>query len=198
MSALENLPDDEHCEFIDDALDLEVHEPKKHIQWKPFGDAGFFKSYCEEKAHILIRFRIRNGQEFLACVQRDWKPLVREAEDGPLAGREGERDVTWSERVLNRYFLWREVVRRTYRTGGQEKTMLVDVVEPMKGREGDIPSVVWFDAVENFESRLVESWYESAQRGFVCLAECPMGNLVSFVTTGTIPQARKSRAPRKL
>jgi hypothetical protein len=45
--------------------------------------------------------------------------------------------------------------------------VLVDDVEFVKLPKEQIPCLVWVDTVENFESILPHSWYNSAQNGFV-------------------------------
>jgi hypothetical protein len=153
-------------------------EIQHHVDWHPFGDAGFVKSYCEYKAHILIRFRIGDGKDFVACVQRDWEfTPVNELNNPTYSRGESDRNVLWSEGFLNRYLLWRKAMRELRYAGGQEKPMLVNVVEPMEGPERYIPSLIWLDLIDNFESLLAESWYESSERGFVSLGRMSYGEL---------------------
>jgi hypothetical protein len=57
----------------------------------------------------------------------------------------------------------------TYDAHGQKKAVLVGYVQSMEKPKEEIPSLVWFDTVEGFESLLPNSWYNSAQHGFVRL-----------------------------
>jgi hypothetical protein len=102
MNSPNSLSQNEIGKSRDAKFDFTSQEEHKQIQWYPFGDAGFVNAYREVKAHILIRFRIRDSQEFLACVQRDWKPIFgNELQRSFSAVGEAERNVMWTERVLN-------------------------------------------------------------------------------------------------
>lgn len=186
-SLARNSSNDEPREEFNAAFDLATQEVHEHIEWHPFGNAGFVNAYCEVKAHILIRFRVRDGQEFLACVQRDWKPLLSEPDDPSRASRKGNGEVLWSQRLLNRHFLWSEVMHRVYGANGQEQSMLVNVVEPVKGPESLVPSLVWLDSVERFERLLLNAVYDLPQGGFVGLGGMSDGELSVFGDDGNYP-----------
>ena len=173
----EYLPDDERGEFADDAIYFPGDEVQNHVYWHPFGKSGFIKGYSEYKFHILIRFRIGDGQDFLACVQRDWEFCPVGKLDHAAHSGDSERNGLWADRGLNRYFLWRKAMRELRYAGGQEQSMLVNVVEPVEGPQRDIPSLVWLNLVENFENLLLESWYDSSKQGYVRLGRMSYGEL---------------------
>jgi hypothetical protein len=188
MNVPKPLPQNETREPFDAEFNFTTQEEQKHVQWHPFGDAGFVNAYCEVKSHILIRFRIWDGQEFLACVQRHWKPILRsELQDHLFPTGEGERNVMWAERLLNRHFLWSEAMHRAYGADGQEQAVLVNVVEPVKGPERKIPSIVWLDTVERFDRLRLSAVYESTQAGFIGLDGMSYGELDVFGDDGNYP-----------
>ena len=154
------LPENEWSEFGDGDADLSEDQAKSKIQWHPFGGSGFGDAYCKVRANILFRFRRGNSQEFFACVQRDWRFLY------DLDSLSGE---FWEKTTLRRHLIWSEAIDMTYDAHGQKKAVLVDYVQSVEKPKEEIPSLVWFDTVEGFESLLPNSWYESAQHGFVRL-----------------------------
>lgn len=187
MSTPKKSANNKRGQFADDSIYFPGDDVQNHVYWHPFGDAGFVKSYCEYKAHILIRFRVGDGQDFIACVQRDWEfcPVSKlKMKYSALSGGEIEhscgevkRDVIWAEGPMNRYLLWRKAMRELRYASGQEKPVLVDIVELMEGPKREIPSLIWLDTVENFESLLVDFWYASSERGFVSLGRMSYGEL---------------------
>jgi len=154
------LPENERREFSDGGADLPKDQSESKVQWHPFGGAGFGDAYCKVRASILFRFRCGDSQEFFACVQRDWRSLY------DLDSLTGD---FWAKTTLRRHLIWSEAIDMTYDAHGQKKAMLVDYVQSVEKPKEDIPSLVWFDTVEGFESLLPDSWYNSAQRGFVRL-----------------------------
>ena len=59
-------------------------------------DFGFVDRYVERKAHMLLRIRSRDGQEYLACLQRSggtwngWDPTMGDRESlSVIAGKSG-------------------------------------------------------------------------------------------------------------
>lgn len=182
------IPQNEPRELANAAFNLTSQQNKDNVEWRPFGDAGFVNAYCEVKAHILIRFRIGNGQEFLACVQRHWQPIFgTELHSRLFPTGESKHHVMWAERLLNRHFLWSEVMHEVYGADGQEQSVLVNVVEPMEGPERVIPSVVWLDTVERFERLLLNAGYDSSQGGYVGLGGMSDGELCVFCDDGNYP-----------
>lgn len=167
-SAPENhdLPNEEWGEFDDDILDGPLEEVHEHRQWKPFGDAGFLDAYCKIKAHLLLRFRCGDRQEFVACIQRDWRKEVLGYDAWESLSKLWDKDF-WKTARHCRFLSWSEGAHRAYVTHGQEKGMLVDVVKPVELPQEDIPSLVWLDTIEHFESVLAYSWYQSSQAGFI-------------------------------
>ena len=153
MKSAPKLPQKERGELADGDLNSFQNEVNQHNQWRPFGDAGFVDAYRKVKAHILIRFRLGDSQEFIACIQRNWREDV--FEDDIWKSLSGRRNESFWDATCQRNFLsWSEGASRIYNAHGQEQTVLVDDVEFVKLPENPIPSLVWFDTVENFESIL--------------------------------------------
>lgn len=154
------LPNEEWSESTDSESDFKEDAVESHVQWHPFGGSGFGDAYCKVRANLLFRFRCGNSQEFFACVQRDWRSLYN------LDSLSGD---FWAKTTLRRHLIWSEAIDMTYDAHGQKETVLVDYVQSVEKPKEEIPSLVWFDTVEGFESLLPNSWYNSAQRGFVRL-----------------------------
>jgi len=163
-----NSPQQKRRELLDDAFDGSVEEIHEHRQWRPFGDLGFVDAYRKVKAHFLFRFRCRDRQEFIACFQRDWRKDVFGDEIWESLSRLQEKSF-WEATCSRKFLSWAEGAHWIYNAQGQEKTVIVDDVELVKLRQEQIPSVVWVDTVENFESILSYGWYNSAKHGFVTM-----------------------------
>jgi len=159
-----NLPQEEGSEFSDSNPDLMEDEVEEKIERYPVTVADLIDAYRKVKAHILLRFRSREGQEFFACVQRDWRQLA--LPEYTRAGLGSEGDLSFAEQVHRRYLIWSESVSWTYNAHGQEQTVFVDVIESMEQPQEQISSLIWFDTVENFECLLPKTWYTSVQGGF--------------------------------
>jgi len=154
------LPNKEWSELSNGDTNLTENKVKSQVQWHPFGGSGFGDAYCKVRANILFRFRCGNSQEFFACVQRDWRSLY------DLDSLGGD---FWEKTTLRRHLIWSEAIDMTYDAHSQKESVLVRYVQSVEKPEEEIPSLVWFDTVEGFESLLPNSWYKSAQRGLVSL-----------------------------
>ena len=166
MKSTPKLPQKKRGELTDSDFNGSHNEVNQHHQWRPFGDAGFVDAYRKVKAHFLVRFRCGDRQEFIACVKRDWRKEVFKDDIWESLSR--RRDESFWDATCQRNFLsWAEGASRVYNAHGQEQTVLVDDVEFVKLPENPIPSLVWFDTVENFQSILPYGWYNSVQSGFV-------------------------------
>lgn len=155
-------------QFADNIADCAAKEVNQHHQWRPFGNFGFVDAYRKVKAHFLIRFRWRDRQEFIACFQRDWRKDVFGNEIWESLARR-QKEFFWEATCSRQFLSWAEGASRIYNAQGQEQTVLVDVVEPVKLPEEKIASVVWTDTVENLESILPYGWYRSIQHGFITM-----------------------------
>lgn len=167
-SAPENrdLPDEEWNEFDDDIVDSSLEEAHEHRQWQPLGNGGFLDAYRKVKAHLLLRFRCGDSEEFIACIQRDWRKEVLSYDAWESLSELWNKDF-WKASRHCRFLSWSEGAHRAYMAHGQEKTVLVDVIKPMELPQEEIPSLVWLDTVEHFESILAYSWYQSSEAGFI-------------------------------
>lgn len=166
MNSAHQLPQEKGSQFADNVGDRSTEEIHQHHQWRPFGDFGFVDAYRKVKANFLLRFRCGDSQEFIASFQRDWRKEV--FGDEIWASLAGLQEKSFWEATCSRKFLsWAEGAHRIYDTHGQEQTMLIDDIELMESPQEPVASLVWVDTVENFESILPHSWYNSAQNGFV-------------------------------
>ncbi len=166
MTDTPQLPQKKRRELANCGLNRFTEKFDKHHEWRPFGDSGFTDAYRKVKAHLLIRFCLGNGQEFIACVQRNWREEVFKDKIWESLSR--IRDESFWDATCQRNFLsWSEGASRIYNAHGQDQAVLVDDVEFVKLPQEPIASLVWLDTVENFESILPHSWYNSAQTGFV-------------------------------
>jgi hypothetical protein len=166
MNSTPHLPQQKRRELANDDFDGSEKEVHEHRQWRPFGDTGFVDAYRKVKAHLLVRFRLGNSQEFIGCIQRNWREEALKYNIWESLSR--ERDESFWDATCQRNFLsWAEGASRIYNAHGQDQTVLVDDVEFMKLPKEPIASLVWLDTVENFESILPYGWYNSVQNGFV-------------------------------
>jgi len=163
-----SLPQEEWAEFDDDLTDSTVQEPQQQIRRYPTGNAEFIDAYCKVKAHFLIRFRRRDGQEFLVCVQRDWRELGTLEAVEHIGGELEPRDF-WPTTLQRRFLILSEALRRTYHRHGQDQTVLVDYVQSVELPEEQIPSLVWVETVENFSRLFPNTWYDSVADGLISL-----------------------------
>ena len=158
---------DEPGQIHQDHVHLGTHQPQKQSGWSPFGQSGFADCYIHEEAHLLIKMSNRNGQEFLAYVQRDSRRLPS-AESYPTS-RTIRDDSRLCSLYLRRYFVWAYCAARIYEANGQQQTMLVDVVQSLEGEKVRVPSLVWLDTAERFNRILMRSFYHSQNSDFpVC------------------------------
>jgi hypothetical protein len=176
----DSLSDDQRGEVFDNPFDLEGNSPQNHSQWRPFGEAGFVQSYVKNKAHLLLNLRSRDGQEFLACVQRDWR-LGGGVDVDSLAPRLGPESI-WIRRLVRRHLIWSQSVSNVLQPYGQEQPMLVVDVQLMEQPEARIASLVWADTTERFNAILPKSCYYSGEGvikvfGCGCYGEFCIGSL---------------------
>jgi len=164
----EKIPKNERGEFSDDISDPSVEEIQQQIRRYPTGSVEFIDAYRKVKAHFLIRFRSREGKEFLACVQRDWRELGL-LETVEHIGSELEPRDFWPTTLQRRFLILSEALRRTYHRHGQDQTVLVDYVQSVELPEEQISSLVWVETVENFARLVPQTWYDSVAEGLVSL-----------------------------
>jgi hypothetical protein len=144
--------------------DCPIYTPleRKHgdFYWHPFGKSGFGKCYLNGEAHLLLCLRSRNGQEFLALIQRaKWNPVAglnSNADPGtqpelPYLSQLLVADLTALETRLH----------GVLGANGQEQAMFVDVVEGVENVKTRVPSLVWAETAENFNNLLTHAIYHS-------------------------------------
>ncbi len=172
-SPLDRLTNEEGEQGGNDSLNLIAQETHQQVElYRPFGEFGFIDAYLKVKAHLLLKLRSGNGQEFFACIQRDWRALG-DLNKTLKAGSEGSKWRGWVERLIRRHLIWSEGVSNIYQAHGQEQSVFVDVVHSVEGPQQAISSLIWLDTVDRFESLLPNSFYYSIQGTLVGLGrEC--------------------------
>ncbi len=137
------------------------HHSQKDKHSCSLDDVSFIESYVEAKAHILLRLRDRNFQQYIACIQRDWKTLP--PAKSPLACTGGISTVNPLKPLRELLLLaWRHGARGIYERNGHQDTMLVDIIQPVELPERVAePSLIWLDTVDGFYSRLPHALYLS-------------------------------------
>ena len=174
--------------------DCPVYTPVecKHgdFYWHPFGEIGFGKSYLNGEAHLLLCLRSRDGQEFLALIQR--------AEGNTAADLHGDANLgTHRQRTYMIQLVADDLaaletnLHRVLGANGQEKPMFVDVVQELENTETRVPSLVWAETAEGFNRLLTSSMYHSQTRHFPVIGMRPDGEL------GLGIDARPADQPRR-
>ncbi len=120
--------------------------------------------YDKVELHILLHFRFRDSEEYIACFQRDM-PDIHES---PMKVRNGIIGPT-SPETFNHLcpYTWQDAVRRQRRNGGNQQAVFVEVVKRMEPPENFIPTFVWFDRMDSVYGILPHSLYFSNHAGFV-------------------------------
>ncbi len=149
--------------------DCPIYTPleRKHgdSYWHPFGKIGFGKCYHNGEANLLLCLRSRNGQEFLACIQR--------AKGNPVAGLNGNADLGvklelpyLSQLLVDDLATLESRLHDVLGANGQEQTMFVNVVEGVENAKTRVPSLVWAETTEGFNRLLTSAQYHSQTRHF--------------------------------
>lgn len=159
----------------EDQPNLPTNQPQEKGHGGTFGQTGFADCYIEEEAHLLIRLRRRDGQEFLACVQRDWR-------SGPSAELDATMRPIRKQSILagfwlRRLFIWRKCAAAVYAANGYEQSVLVEYVQSMQEPKKVIPSLVWLDTAERFNRLLMRTIYEAEPGHFPVFGNFPYREL---------------------
>ena len=152
-----------------------ANQPQEERHGGTFGQAGFADCYIEEEAHLLIRLRRRDGKEFLACVQRDWR-------SGPSAELDATMRPIRKQSILagfwlRRLFIWRQCASAVYAANGYEQPMLVEYIQSVQKPKKVIASLVWLDTAERFNRLLMRTFYEAEPGHFPVFGNFPYGEL---------------------
>ena len=158
------LPLETRPQFVDDLPHVPIHKSQEIQQGSRFGHSGFVKRYIEGKAHILIRFRGRDSQEFLAYLQRDGRSGGRA--DNSMGQRKVlqrpesvESGDDWVERLS---FAWGRGTANWCENRSGQHTVFIDDVEVVKLPEPmAIPVLVWLEMSNFVEARLPHALYAS-------------------------------------
>lgn len=118
--------------------------------------------YVNRELHILLKFRMVDGAEFVACLQWD-------AGDGDQMPFEVRSALTWMtvhEDFLElRSFTWRSAAAHVRRAGGKQQAVLVNLVKFVDTPERIVPTFVWFDRMDRVFSLLPHALYFSVEEG---------------------------------
>lgn len=127
------------------------------------------KRYDEVTLQLLLHFRTRDGEEFVACLQREDRRCERHEKVGPVGIRKGHiRPVTTSKRLHDgSAFTWRDAAEVIRVSHCDQQAVLVDVVKFVEQPERVVPTFVWFDRVDYVYSILPHALYFSSASGFV-------------------------------
>jgi hypothetical protein len=143
---------------------VQTHKIQQQRQWRPFGNGGFIERYLAQKAHILLRVRNRDGQEFLAYVERfdsSSDNLSKLVPDTRFVS-----SMLLDELIL---FAWRHGTPKVHATHSEQEPVLIDVVEAVEGPQRVIPSLVRLQPVDLLLRHLPHAWYLSGESGLVLL-----------------------------
>ncbi len=146
------------AELQSDVKDAFGHLMEKLQNGLALDNLRLVERYVNQELHLLLKFRMGDGQEFIACLQRDAGRLCDEM---PAQLRDGVSGVTASELVLQTLpITWRSAMGYMRGTGGEQQTVLVSVVQSGDAPEGDpFSTFVWFDHVDCVNSILPHALY---------------------------------------
>ena len=163
---------------------------QRNLYWHPFGRAGLGKCYVEEEAHILLSLRSREGKGSL------WP-----AYNGTFVKSLGKSLLTkivpfLIQRLADDLLSFaRRASSQVLEGHGQQQAMFVDVVEGMENVKQRVPSLVWADTAERFNSLMARAIYHSQTRDFPVLGVTSYWELgfgrdagISDQTTGDVIQ----------
>lgn len=142
-----------------------TYEHQSCYNLHPFALPGFGKCYLHNEAHILLSLRSGDGQEFLACIQRDWRDIAGGIDLDHHAGTEPERPYL-IQQIADDLLAFGSRASSVFEGHGQQQTMLVDVVQGVENVKQGVPSLVWADTAECFNRLLTRAIYHSQTRYF--------------------------------
>jgi len=142
---------------VADALRHHLECSKRGLKWN---DLRLVERYIKMETHFLLKFKLEDSEEFIACFQRDW---LWKGGQRTVKIRE---DCIWPvapAKPLCEFgsFGWHHAARAKRRAGGEQQAVFVYVVKSMEPPEGVIPSFVWFDRVNEVHSFLPHTLYFS-------------------------------------
>ncbi len=151
----------ERVELKNDVSDKLCHLMQRFDNRLALDNLRLVERYIEMEFHILLHFRMLDGVDFVASIERDRSYALQssnKSERGTIGlVSESDSDLT--------PFRWRHASRRIRDAGGQQQTVLVNLVKLMETPERIIPSFVWFERVESFYDILPKSLYFSTNVG---------------------------------
>lgn len=126
-------------------------------------DPRFVERYVEMKLHILLDFRFRDGEEYIACFQ-DADGLRRFQESAEV--RERIARMALNEDPCDLLSLaWRHAMSDMSRSDSNQKAVFVDCVKAVETPDRVISSFVWFDRLDSVYRALSHSLYFSSRSG---------------------------------
>ena len=127
------------------------------------------KRYDEITLQLLLHLRTRDGEEFVACLQREDRSLERHEQVGHVGTRKGHiPSVATGKRLLDGSpFTWRDAAEVIRVSDCNQQAVLVDVVKFVEQPERVVPTFVWFDRVDCVYGILPHALYFSRAFGFV-------------------------------
>lgn len=128
----------------------------------------FVERYAKGELKVVLHVRVRNGKEYFAYFQgKTGVSGVSRLNNHSrqIGGGEGVR-VAREENSCDLLPLTRQhVVMRDRACSRKQKAMLVDVVKVMETPEINIPSIVWFEPVDDGLCSCMDSLYYSSSLG---------------------------------
>ena len=150
------------------------------------------KRYDEITLQLLLHFRTRDGEEFVACLQREDGSLERHEQVGPVGIRKGHiPSVATGKRLLDGSpFTWRDAAEVIRVSDCDQQAVLVDVVKFVEQPQRVVPPFVWFDRVDCVYSILPHALYFSRTFGFVFRGT--VRNWEDVLSVGLLPATKTS------
>lgn len=160
----------EHRLEIDEEIINAIrHSSERFNQRLTLNNSRLAERYLKGELHLLIHFRVGSVlKEFVACFQGEksvggFEKDVGENRNLPPCEfwNRGEHLSHKSTQV------WADVDATECGTHSDQSAMFIDIVKTVQTPERIIPTLIWFDSVNRFYSRLRHSPYFSGRFGFV-------------------------------
>jgi hypothetical protein len=161
VSKLEALP-----ESSNDAVHIIFQDSDGRENGLRFNDLRLIQRYFKVELGILLHFRVKSGEEYVASLHH-----ARGGKNGHEQLVEiRDRFIGAASRETLREFLsdsWRRRMSRDAYASREQHTMLIDNVQLVEPPEGNAPTFVWFDSIDEFYRLIPHSLYFSRASGCV-------------------------------
>jgi hypothetical protein len=144
----------------DDFPNHRIHLPQQRDDRFPLHDLRLAERWNDGELHLLLHVSLGDGKEYIASIQREVSACGRHEDDPPVIQGNPVRHSMFRE------LTWRDTMRRHVSHGGEQKPVLVDVIQGVKNpQKFSLAASVWLDSVNGVYGCLPHALYLSRRFG---------------------------------